>query len=72
MQRHGKPLILNSVIKLLHSGEYEDLKKNISSKRKSLKFSGKGNRPNSRVPLDEEQVERLFSSGAIGKYGVVD
>ena len=46
-------------------GEDEDLKKKLSSKRKQLKSVGKGNRPNACDPLDEEQIEKLWSSGAI-------
>ena len=47
-------------------GEDEDLKNKLSSKRKQLKSVGKGNRPNACDPLDEEQIEKLWSSGAIG------
>ena len=47
-------------------GEDEDLKKKLSSTRKQLKSVGKENRPNACNPLDEEQVEELWSSGAIG------
>ena len=46
-------------------GEDEDLKKKLSSKRKQLKSVGKGNHPNACDPLDEEQIEKLWSSGAI-------
>ena len=47
-------------------GEDEHLKKKLSSKRKQFKSVGKGNRPNACDLLDKEQIEKLWSSGAIG------
>ena len=47
-------------------GEDEDLKKKPSSKRKQLKSVGKRNRPNACDPLNDEQVAKLWSIGAIG------
>ena len=61
-------------------GEDEDLKNKLSSKRKQLKSVGKGNRPNACDLLDEEQIEKLWSSrsnwfrkaSATAKPGVVE
>jgi len=50
-------------------GEDEGLKKKLTSKRKQLKASGKGNRPNSANALDENQIEKLWASGAVGLNG---
>ena len=46
-------------------GEDEDLKKKLASKRKQLKAKGKGSGPYSADPLDERQVEKLWTTGAV-------
>ena len=47
-------------------GEDEDLKKKLASKRKQLKAEGKGSGPHRADPLDESQVEKLWTTGAVG------
>ena len=47
-------------------GEDEDLKKKPAAKKKQLKAEGKGNRPHRADPLDENQVEKLWTTGAVG------
>jgi hypothetical protein len=47
-------------------GEDDDLNKKLASKRKQLKSIGKGNLPNRCDSHDEEQIEKLWSTGAIG------
>ena len=46
--------------------EDENLKMKLASKGKQLKAEGKGNRPNRSDPLDDSQMEKLWTSGAIG------
>ena len=47
-------------------GEDEDLKKKLAARKKQLKAEGKGNRPHRADPLDENQVEKLWTTGAVG------
>lgn len=47
-------------------GEDEGLKDKLASERKQLKASGKGNSPNSANALDENQMEKLWASDAVG------
>ena len=47
-------------------GEDEDLKKKLAAKKKQLKAEGKGNRPHRADPLDENQMEKLWTTGAVG------
>ena len=47
-------------------GEDEDLKKKLAAKKKQLKPEGKGNRPHRADPLDENQMEKLWTTGAVG------
>ena len=46
-------------------GEDEDLKKKLAAKKKQLKAEGKGNRPHRADPLDENQMEKLWTTGAV-------
>ena len=47
-------------------GEDEDLKKQLAAKKKQLKAEGKGNRPHRADPPDENQMEKLWTTGAVG------
>ena len=47
-------------------GEDEDLKKKLAANKKQLKSEGKGNRPHRADPLDENQMEKLCTTGAVG------
>ena len=47
-------------------GDDNDLKKKLAAKKKQLKADGKGNRPFQADPLDENQIEKLWNSGAVG------
>ena len=47
-------------------GEDEDLKKKLAAKKKQLKAEGKGNRPHRADPPDENQMEKLWTTGAVG------
>ena len=47
-------------------GEDEDLNKKLAAKKKQLKAEGKGNRPRRADPLDENQMEKLWTTGAVG------
>ena len=47
-------------------GEDEDLKKKLTAKRKQLKAEGKENRPNRADAPDENQIEKLWTTGAVG------
>ena len=47
-------------------GEPEDLKKKLVAKKKQLKAERKGNRPHRAAPLDENQLEKLWTTGAFG------
>ena len=47
-------------------GKDEDLKKKLAAKKKQLKAEGKGNRPHRADPLDENQMEKLWTTGAVG------
>ena len=47
-------------------GDDPDLQKKLSAKRKQLKAAGKGSRPYKADPLDENQIEKLWSNEAIG------
>ena len=38
----------------------------LAAKKKQLKAEGKGNRPQRTDPLDENQVEKLCTTGAVG------
>ena len=42
------------------------MKKKLAAKKKQLKAEGKGNRPHRADPLDENQVEKLWTTGAVG------
>ena len=42
------------------------MKKKPAAKKKQLKAEGKGNRPHRADPLDENQVEKLWTTGAVG------
>ena len=42
------------------------MKKKLAAKKKQLKAEGKGNRPHRADPLDENQVEKLWTTGASG------
>ena len=46
-------------------GEDEDLKKKLAAKKKQLKAEGKGNHPHRADPLDENQMEKLWTTGAV-------
>ena len=47
-------------------GEDKDLKKKLAAEEKQLKAEGKGNRPHRAAPFDENQVEELSTTGAVG------
>ena len=47
-------------------GDDANLTKKLCAKRKQLKAAGKGSRPNKADPFDENQIEKLWSSGAVG------
>ena len=47
-------------------GEDEDLNKKLAARKQQLKAEGKGNRPHRADPLDENQVEKLWTTGAVG------
>ena len=47
-------------------GEDEDLKKKLAAKEKQLKTEGKEKRAHRADPLDKNQVEKLWTSGAVG------
>ena len=54
-------------VKKFDIGGDENLKKKLASKKKKqLKSSGKGSRPNEAHLLDEQQIENLWQSGDIG------
>ena len=38
----------------------------LSVKKKDLKKKGLGNKPNASEPLEDHQIEQMWSSGAIG------
>ena len=42
------------------------MKKKLAAKKKQLKVEGKGNHPHKADPLDENQVEKLWTTGAFG------
>ena len=42
------------------------MKKKLAAKKKQLKAEGKGNRPHRADPLDENQMEKLWTTGAVG------
>ena len=46
--------------------EDEDLKKKLAAKKKPLKAEGKGNLPHRAHPLDENQAEKLWTTGVVG------
>ena len=47
-------------------GEDEDLKEKLAAKKKQLRAEGKGNRPHRADPPDENQMEKLCTTGAVG------
>ena len=42
------------------------MKKKLAAKKKQLKAEGKGNLPHRAHPLDENQTEKLWTTGAVG------
>ena len=40
--------------------------KKLAAKKKQLKAEGKGNRPNRADPLNKNQIEKLWTTGAAG------
>ena len=47
-------------------GEDKYFKKKLAAKKKQLKAEGKRNRPHRAVQLDENQMEKLWTTGAVG------
>ncbi|XP_031566002.1 uncharacterized protein LOC116301131 [Actinia tenebrosa] len=47
-------------------GEDQDLSNKLASKRKQLKSAGKVGLPNQCHALDDQQIEKLWTSGAVG------
>ena len=45
---------------------FEDIVAMLSVKKKDLKKKGLGNKPNAIEPLEDHQIEQMWSSGAIG------
>ena len=48
--------------------EFEEVAKILSAKKKDLKKKGLGNKPNAALPVEEEELEKMWSSGAIGLH----
>ncbi|KAK3737486.1 hypothetical protein QZH41_001766 [Actinostola sp. cb2023] len=48
--------------------EFEEVAKILSAKKKHLKKNGLGNKPNAALPVEEEELEKMWSSGAIGLH----
>ena len=45
---------------------FEEVVAMLSVKKKDLKKKGLGNKPNASEPLEDHQIEQMWSSGAIG------
>ena len=46
--------------------EFEEVSTMLSMKKKDLKRKGLGNKPNAAQPIETEDIEKMWSSGAIG------
>ena len=46
--------------------EFNEVAKMLSVKRKDLKRQGLGNKPKAAQPLEEDEIEKIWSSGAVG------
>lgn len=53
-------------VSIMDSGEFKNSRDMVEAKRKALKASGKGNKPNSAVSLTNEEIEILWSRGGFG------
>ena len=45
---------------------FNEVAKMLSVKRKDLKRKGLGNKPNAAQPLEEDEIEKIWFSGAVG------
>lgn len=50
----------------MDSGKFKNSREMLEAKRKALKASGMGNKPNKAISLSREEVEQLWSNGGFG------
>ncbi|KAK3728377.1 hypothetical protein QZH41_006206, partial [Actinostola sp. cb2023] len=66
LERPCPPAIDNFDIEKSSAIEFQEVADMISTKKKNLKKQGLGNQPNAAQPVEKEDVETLWSSGAVG------
>ncbi|KAK3753088.1 hypothetical protein QZH41_001787 [Actinostola sp. cb2023] len=66
LERPCPPAIDNFDIEKSSGLEFQEVADMLSTKKKNLKKQGLGNQPNAAQPVEKEDVEKLWSSGAVG------
>ncbi|KAK3740642.1 hypothetical protein QZH41_000145 [Actinostola sp. cb2023] len=66
LERPCPPAIDNFDIEKSSGIEFQEVADMLSTKKKNLKKQGLGNQPNAAQPVEKEDVEKLWSSGAVG------
>ena len=66
LERPGPPAIDNFDLEKSSAIEFEEVSTMLSMKKKELKQKGLGNKVNAAQPVETEDIEKMWSSGAIG------
>ncbi|KAK3731884.1 hypothetical protein QZH41_000659 [Actinostola sp. cb2023] len=66
LERPCPPAIDNFDLDKTGSAEFEEVATMLSLKKKDLKKKGLGNKPNAADPVEAEDLEKMWSSGAVG------
>ena len=66
LERPCPPAVDNFDLDKTGSAEFEEVATMLSLKKKDLKKKGLGNKPNAANPVEEEDLEKMWASGAVG------
>ena len=66
LERPCPPAVDNFDLEKSSAIEFEEVSTMLSMKKKDLKQKGLGNKPNAAQPVETEDIEKMWSSGAIG------
>ncbi|KAK3730140.1 hypothetical protein QZH41_015850, partial [Actinostola sp. cb2023] len=68
LERQCPPAVDNFDIEKGSGTEFEEVAEMLSLKKKDLKKKGFGNKPNTAQPIDDEDVQKMWESGAVGMH----
>ncbi|KAK3734347.1 hypothetical protein QZH41_005333 [Actinostola sp. cb2023] len=68
LERQCPPAVDNFDIEKGSGTEFEEVAEMLSLKKKDLKKKGFGNKPNTAQPIEDEDVQKMWESGAVGMH----